>query len=241
MVLHWTPLFLIGCLMLRTVSRLALLAALAHCSTGFAQDREWLPYKKLLEVTYMDKFYDAPLSQRDKIKLRGYLMPNNKAIKPQDVVLTVAHADGKERIQINTDGMFELVPTAKALKENPMVFTNVPAGEKAGVSFAVLAVVPEGLKFNYTGLTAGVKQATDLIKARAGMLSMFAPKFNGVEITFAKPAKQTLQIVAKAGTQTLTADAKGVIKLKVDAALVSEDPQVVFSEGPLEVGLATDL
>ena len=227
--------------MMQSFHRLALLAALACCGTVFAQEREWIPYKRLLEITSMDKFYSAPLAQRDKIKLRGYLMPANKAIKPQDVVLTIAHADGKERIQINADGAFELVPTAKALKENPMVFTNVPAGEKASVSYAVLAVVPDGLKFSYTGLTAGVKQAADLIKSKAGMLSMFAPKFNGVEIAFSKPAKQTLQIVAKAGTQTLTADDKGVIKLKVDAGLLNEDPQVVFSERPVEVGLATDL
>jgi hypothetical protein len=25
----------------------------------------------------MDKFYSAPLAQRDQIKLRGHLMPNN--------------------------------------------------------------------------------------------------------------------------------------------------------------------
>ena len=63
--------------MLQSFSRLALLAALACCGTVFAQEREWIPYKKLLEITSMDKFYSAPLAQRDKIKLRGYLMPNN--------------------------------------------------------------------------------------------------------------------------------------------------------------------
>ena len=114
-----------------------------------------------------------------------------------------------------------------------MVYTNVPKGTKGAIGISAYAILPEGLNLPYATLMAGVQQGNDLIKAQAGILRLFAPKFDGVEIHFARPAQQSLQIVAKSGTRTFVADAKGAVALKFDASLFKENPQVLWSEQPL--------
>ena len=210
------------------------LASSLPCWAAMSEEREWLPLNKLMETIYLDKFYATPLAQRDKVKVRGTLVPRNKDIKASDVVLTIAHADGKQRITVAVDGSFELAPSAKAIQENPMVFTNMPKGEKAGLGLNMFANLPETTQFSYADLTAGIGQGNALIKSQAGVLSLFMPKLNGVLVRFAKPGQQTLKIATKAGVQTLASDANGLIKLKLDAALLAENPLVTASERVLE-------
>lgn len=211
-----------------------LLASSLPCWAAMSEEREWLPLNKLMETIYLDKFYATPLAQRDKVKVRGTLVPRNKDIKASDVALTIAHADGKQRITVAADGSFELAPSAKAIQENPMVFTNMPKGEKAGLGLNMFANLPEATQFSYADLTAGIGQANALIKSQAGVLSLFMPKLNGVLVRFAKPGQQTLKIATKAGVQTLASDANGLIKLKLDMALLAENPPVTASERVLE-------
>jgi len=203
--------------------------------TSPTSDREWIPYKRFLEITFVDRFYQAPLAQRDRLRVRASMAPSNKAIKAGDVVFTIAHAQSKQRIAVREDGTFELIPTATVLAENPMVYTSMPAGEKAAFGINFYAVLPDDLKLSYADLTGGIAQGNALIKAQAGMFSLFAPKLNGVVLRFAKPGAQTLQVLTKAGPKSLAADAAGVIKLKWDEALATENPALQFSERPLEV------
>lgn len=221
--------------MARIFSGFAWLTVLLMCFPAMAEDREWMPLNKLMGHIYLDKFYAAPLSQRDKVRARGVLIPSNKAIKPSDVVLTIAHASGKERIALNPDGSFELNPSAKAIQENPMVLTSMPAGEKGGLGINMFAALtPNATQFSYVDLLGGVTQANALIKAQAGMLSLFVPKMNGVLVRFAKGGTPVLKIAAKSGVTTLTADAAGVIAVKIDEAWMSENPQITASQPVLE-------
>jgi hypothetical protein len=87
---------------------------------------------------------------------------------------------------------------------------------------------------------ASVKQWNKLIKDYAGMLSFMAPTFVGVDFHFANPAHQTVQVVTHSVTKNLVADAKGDIELKLDDALVAENPKVIMSERPSEIGMTTD-
>lgn len=212
------------------ITTLLTLGAHAH-----AEDREWVPLKRLMEITYLDRFYDVAPAQRDRVRIRGSMSPANKSINVADIVFTIASTQGKERVAVRADGSFDLAPSPKLLAENPMVWTSMPAGEKGSFGFSVYAVLPEAQKFAYADLMAGVKQTNAIIKAKAGLLSMLAPKMNGVVVRFAKPAQQTLQIASKDGVKTLTADAAGVIKLKLEDSLFTENPQVGLSERPLEV------
>ncbi len=115
--------------MLPHLAKLTVIGTLCLSASAFAEDREWMPLNKLSSVIYLDKFYAAPLALRDKVRARGVLQPQNKAINPTDVVLTIAHAAGPERITLGADGSFELNPSAKAVQENPMVTSSEPVLE----------------------------------------------------------------------------------------------------------------
>ena len=195
-----------------------------------AADREWLHYNELLAHTYLGKFYAVPADQRDRVRMRGLLKPNNKAIKPADVVLTIVAKDGAEVIHVDADGNFDLPNNPQWVKQNPMILTNLPAGEKSAIGFNAFAVLPVENHVSYSVLMSSVTQANQLVNALAGMLSVFAPKFDGIEVQFSKPAQQNIQLLTKAGPQLLNVTSKGVIRLKLDSELMREDPQVVFSE-----------
>ena len=45
--------------------------------TSMGADRKWITYDRLLEITRLDKFYAAPLAERDKVRILGTVKPNN--------------------------------------------------------------------------------------------------------------------------------------------------------------------
>lgn len=205
-----------------------------------AEDRAWVPYKKFIETLYLDKFYNVPLAQRDKVKLLVKIQPENKNYKASDLVLTIVHSGAKVPIPINADGIIDLVPNPDWIKEGAMIYTNLPKGEKSSVTSAFEAKVPDNLQIDYAYLMASVDQWNKLIKEYAGMLRFLAPTFTGVEFHFAKPAQQSVQLMTKNGPKTFTADAKGDIELKLDETLMKENPLLVLSERPAGIGMDTD-
>ena len=213
---------------------LPLLAVLAVFSSAAAsaEEREWVPYKKFVESFYLDKFYAAEPRSRDHLRLLVKFEPVNKAIKPADVVLTVAHAGGRERLPVSADGFMEVVPNPAWIKEDAMIYTSLPKGEKVQLDALFASRTRDKLELPYADLMTSVPQWDALLKEKAGMLRFMLPTFNGVDIHFAKPAGQTVQVMAKGGARTYTADAKGEIKLKLDDTLMQGNPPVILSERP---------
>jgi len=196
-----------------------------------AEDREWVPYKKFVESFYLDKFYAVEPKQRDHLRLLVRLEPVNKAIPSADIALTVVHAGGKDKLGNVVDGVLEFAPNPAWIKEEAMIYTSLPKGEKVRVDALFAARTPENLQTSYADLMTGVPQWNAVIKEKAGMLRFMLPKFNGVAIHFARPG-QTVQVLARDGAKTFTADARGDVKIKLDDALMQGNPQVVMSERP---------
>jgi len=113
-----------------------------------------------------------------------------------------------------------------------MIYTNLPKTEKSEIGAIFASKTPQSLQLSYTELMASVPQWNTLIKEQAGILRFMLPKFNAIHLHFAKPAQQSLQIVAKDGTKTLTADSKGELKLQLNVALMKDNPQILLSEKP---------
>jgi hypothetical protein len=200
--------------------------------TAFAQEREWMPYKKFVETFYLDKFYAADPHSRDHLRLLVKVEPVDKTIKPGDIALTVVHAGVRDRMSIDADGFMDVEPNAAWLKDEAMIYTSLPKGSKVQVDALFASRTPEKLELPYTDLMTSVPQWNALIKEKAGMLRFMLPTFNAIDLHFAKPAGQTLRVVDKSGVKTYTADAKGEIKLKLDNALMQGNPQVILSERP---------
>jgi hypothetical protein len=218
--------------LLSKLMQLALASTAIYALPAHAEDREWVSYKKLVETTFLDKFYRTEPSQRDQIRLLIQLRPDNKSISPANVVLTVVHGGEKDKLPLNADGIMELEPNAEWIKEDAMIYTNLPKNEKSGVGPVFATKTPQSLQLHYAELMASVPQWNTLIKEQAGVLRFMLPKFNAINLHFAKPTQQTLQIMAKDGTKTYTADAKGELKLTLSEALMKDNPTILLAEKP---------
>ncbi|MRW87419.1 hypothetical protein GJ698_25445 [Pseudoduganella sp. FT26W] len=211
------------------MKKLALLPILLLSLTAHADEREWVPYKKLVEELRFDKFYAIPPAERDKINLFVTIKPNNKNYKPSDVVLTVVQGSERQPLPpLSPDYRLALVPNAKWMTEETKIMTSLPKGEKSAVSYLATTPLPEGLQWNYTPLMSSVAQMNQAIKKMAGALSMFAPSAKAVIFKFGHPAQ------LKVGGTVYNTDAGNEIKLKPEAALLKENPLMVASERPVE-------
>ncbi|MES2346971.1 MAG: DUF2987 domain-containing protein [Pseudomonadota bacterium] len=213
----------------------ALLLPLLFSLTAHADEREWLPYKKLVEDLRIDKFYALPAAERDKINLYITVKPKNKNYKPADVVLTVVHGAERQPLPVlSPDFRMTLVPNSKWMTDDTKIMTSLPKEEKSQVNYDVTTPLPEGTQWNYAPVMGSVGQMNQAIKKMAGALSMFAPSVKVVVFKFNKPAQ------LKVGTTVYSTDAKNQIKLKPESAWLKENPLMVASERPFEAELDSE-
>ena len=216
----------------------ALVLGLLCHGAASADEREWFTYKTLIENARLEKFYAIPAAERDKLNLYVTVKPVNKAIKANQIVLTVLHKGAREVLPLAPNYRMALVPNAQWLAEDAKIMTSLPSSEKSALGWDITTPLPEGAQWSYAGLMASVAQSNAAIKKMAGAFSLFAPKIGVLVFKFAKPAKLTIQ--ASAGALQYSSDAKGEIRLKPDAALSKENPVMQASERPFEVELDTE-
>jgi hypothetical protein len=215
------------------------LLLLALHGVAFAEtEREWLPYKKLVEIGRLEKFYALPAAERDKLDLYLHLQPSSKSLDLRDVQLTAVHGGGRTPLVIDGEGNLRLGLNPKWLAEDAKIMTNQPTGSKVGVGPGMNAIVPPGKEWPYAALMGSVAQSNAAIGKMAGALSMFAPTVRSVVLKFDQPAQVTIQ--AKSGARLYTTDAKQQIRLKPDAALLAENPPMAVSARPREAELDSE-
>jgi hypothetical protein len=213
----------------------ALLPLLVLSLAAHADEREWAPYKKLVEDLRIDKFYALPAAERDKLNLFITVKPKNTHYKPSDVVLTVVQGAERQPLPpLSPDFRLTLVPSPKWMTDQTKIMTSLPKEEKSAVGYDVVTPLPDGLQWNYAPVMGSVGQMNQAIKKMAGALSMFAPSVKVVVFKFAKPAQ------LKVGATVYNTDAKNQIKLKPDAALLKENPLMVATERPFEAELDSE-
>ncbi|UGQ47807.1 hypothetical protein [Massilia endophytica] len=210
-------------------------ALLLLASSAFADEREWVPYKKLVQDLRLDKFYAVPPAQRDKLDLSIKLEPNNKNFKGSDILLTVVHSGGRSPIPVDAQGRIHVVPNPKWVAEDAKIMTSMPTGEKSKMIYVMNAVLPAGTQWPYASLMSSVDQSNEVIGKMAGAFSMFAPKIKSVILKFDKPAQVTIQ--SKDGAKQYATDAKNQVRLKPDSSLLKENPVMLASARPTEAEL----
>jgi hypothetical protein len=214
-------------------------AALFGCPAA-AADREWIDYKRLLEITRLDKFYAAPPGSRDKVRLLGTVQPNNAGIAAQDIVFTVVRGAQVKRITVDREGRFDPAIDPAWARDNPKVLTNMPAGEKARFSFAAEPIVPPGTRFGYAALMAGVRQSNALVKEQGGMMRFLMPTFSGIELRYPPGQAASALIVSARGEAVVAADAQGALRLKLDESLAAANAEVILSHAPQAADLIAE-
>jgi len=211
---------------------LLLLASLLPSSAGAAGEREWIPYKKLVEATRADKFYALPPAERDKVLLYARLTPVNKSIALPDVKLAVVDGASRTPLPLDAAGRTRIVPNQQWLADDAKIWTSLPSGEKMSLGFDIGAVLPETTQWNYAAVMGAVPQSNAAIGKVAGALSMFVPTMTSVIFKFDKPAQLTIK--ARSGDQRYASDARHHLRLPLDKELLKENPHVVLSERPFE-------
>jgi len=142
-----------------------LLPLLMLSLTAHADEREWLPYKKLVEDLRIDKFYSLPAAERDKLNLFITIKPKNKNYKPADVVLTVVHGAERQPLPpLSPEYRMTIIPNPKWMTDDTKIMTSLPKEEKSQVGYEVITPLPEGLQWNYAPVMASVGQMNQAIR-----------------------------------------------------------------------------
>jgi hypothetical protein len=226
---------------MRTLVAAALSSSLLLSLTLSAQaagEREWIPYRKLVETVKADKFYALPAGERDKVILYARLVPVNKAIAPPDAKLVVVDGASRTPFPLDAAGRARIVPNPQWLADDAKIWTSLPNGEKMSLSFDIGAVLPEAAQWNYATVMGAIPQSNAAIGKVAGALSMFVPTMKSVIFKFDKPAQLTIK--AKGGERRYASDAKNQVRLKLDGDLLKENPLVMLSERPFEAEIDSD-
>ncbi|MTV41707.1 hypothetical protein [Duganella radicis] len=217
------------------MKKLALIPLLLLSLTAHADEREWHPYKKLIEDLRIDKFYALPALERDKINLFLTVKPVNKGIKPSDVVLSVVQGGERQQLPpLSPEYRLALVPNPKWMNGDAKIMTSLPKEEKSAVGWDATTPLPDGLQWNYNAVMGSVGQMNQAIKKMAGALSMFAPSAKTVTFKFNHRAQ------LKVGGTVYNTDAQNHIKLKPDSDLLKENPLMIVSERPFEAELDSE-
>jgi len=214
----------------------ALLTGPLHAA-GPLVERPWTHYNTLLEMLKMEKFYAAAPALRDKVIMQGVIHPDDPTIAPKDVVLTIVDGADRQRIVINADGSFAVPFNPDWVKANPEVLTSIPAGQKSKFGFQLLPVLPKRTQLDYASLMGPVPQANALIKSQAGVLRFMMPTMVGITLQFPKTAHASVSV---GGSKPVDADAKGVVTLRLDKALMAANVPVTLSELPASADFLED-
>jgi hypothetical protein len=197
-----------------------------------AAEREWLPYRKLVDIIKLDKFDALPPAERDKVILYAKLVPVNKAISPLDAGLVVVDGTSRTPLPLDANGRARMTLNPQWMAHDAQIWTSLPKGEKMRMGFDLGAVLPETPQWRYATVMGAIPQTNAAIGKVAGALSLFVPKMKSVIFKFDKPAQLTIK--AASGEKHYASDAKNHVKLNVDDDLLKENPLVEVSARPLE-------
>lgn len=217
------------------MKKLVLLPLLFLSLHTHAAEREWIPYKKLVEDLRIDKFYALPTAERERLNLFISIKPNNPAYKPSDVVLTAVKGSERQPLPaLSPDFRMALVPNPALLSNDTKIMTSLPKEEKSKVSMVATTTLPDGVQWPYASVMGNVARMNQAIKKMAGALSMFAPSVNSVIFKFAKPAQLTVD------GKVYASDGKNQITLKPESGWLKQNPSIVASERPFEAELSEE-
>jgi len=188
-----------------------------------------IPYKAMDDLCQI-----ANSADQSKLTVQVFVASTNKAVRATDIVLTIqSSSQGEIPVQVRTNGQIVDFPHRKELvRENPSIIANQPKGT---LNLFIRYEIPlEGLRFRYARLGHAAAEANRMIKAQAGMMSLLAPKVQGVLFGFPRnnSEKAKVTILTGAGRKEFMADKDGLVKFKLEESLLSENPEVQLSEKP---------
>jgi RNA polymerase sigma factor (sigma-70 family) len=210
-----------------------------------------VPYRMLDDVWQLINSVD-----KSRLLIYASLYSRREGVRPADLHLDIPNATkGSILVGLGTNGLITDFPHDEALRrENPMITVNE---SDDALTFTIWATmpIPDDLTLRYQQLDdLVVETSTAIAKAKKALIRpgyvgyvnymkwLFASpweyRVRGVIFQFPKAGtvKATVQITSAAGVKTYSADASGQVKLRLDGALLRENPTIKISEKPLSIG-----
>jgi len=223
--------------------KLAVAVGMAILATGaatvaarqLAQGAARIPYKML------DDAYQFIAGVNQSNLLLRMTFSSKQVSQPTNIHLTIeSKIRGPIAVQLGNDGQLLNFPHDDALRrENPLVVSDLPKGSLT-MTVAFQIPKPQELTFRYSRLTDGVAEinkavdrANQMIKqSYAKEMLPFKKQVQAVNLIFppASAGKAKLEVASTKGRREYTANARGMIKLKIEKALLEENPEVKVSQ-----------
>lgn len=191
---------------------------------------------------------EIPYANMHKVFARVASIPNGKyfrtqprieskdpAVATQDIRLVIRARSGDIVVPIAADGAASFPVRDDLLAENPPVVTNVAKG-KLQMRVDMSVTTPPEQRFRYEVMVAMIEEVDGIIASQGMMARMFAPDFEGLQVSFA-PGTAATATVEAAKPETFQADAEGRIRIPDRKAWRKENPFVQLSAMPQRVEL----
>lgn len=201
-----------------------------------------ITYKMLDDASAFASSFD-----QSKLVVQVLIKSRNRAMRPPDIQLTIQSAKkGPIPVHMGADGQMIDFPHDEELRrEDPPVVVNQPKGKMSMTIFMRGLPKLESLTFRYDRFSDAVAELNDGM-TRAGRIvkesypeqlaafNRFTRYAQGVLIYFPKSraGKARLEIASVSGKREFVADANGHMRLRLEKALVAENPKVTLSEMP---------
>jgi len=189
------------------------------CSTGPARaENAAIPYNTLAKA--LDDL--SELKGKDRLIASLRLKPSSKAVAPTAVKADIRSAKGTIPVKLAPNGEildFPLTPQLRS--ENPPVESNQPKGTlslRVSVSIRYSGKLEESAAYYATGLD----QLNSAIRHKMGLLSLAAPKLRTVVFEFESGEPAALALTTAKGTESITADSSGKIRVDFSRLRVKE-------------------
>jgi hypothetical protein len=205
-----------------------LLCALAPLVHAFERE---IPYANLHKVFARV----AGVPDGKYFKSQSRFESKDPAVATKDIRLVIRSKSGDIPVPIAADGAATFPVRDDLLAENPPVVTNVAKGQlQMRVDMSITA--PPEQRFRYDLVVAMIGEVDGIIASQGMMARMFAPDFEGLQLTFA-PGTAATATVEAAKPESFQADAEGRIRIPDRKAWRKENPFVQLSALPTRMEL----
>lgn len=212
---------------MRTLLAVALcaLAPLAH-----AFERE-IPYANIHKVFARV----AGIPNGKYFRMQSRIVSEDPAVATKDIRLVIRARTGEIPVPIAPDGSAVFPIRDDLLAENPPVVTNVAKGKLSMRMDMSVEAAPQQ-RFRYELMAAMIEEVDGIIAGQGMMARMFAPDFEGLQVSF-PPGTAATATVEAAKPETFPADAEGRIRIPDRKAWRKENPFVQLSAVPARMEL----
>jgi hypothetical protein len=210
----------------RSARLLLLTSALQLFAWQSACAQTQVPYRALHQALAPGLVF----AEFDRLIVRQRVRSRISGVTPAKIKIQILSNKGTIDVPIAENGDIRFPMTEPLLAENPLVQSNQAKGSLS-LSATMAIKISAARSMRYSDLFEAALQAVSALKRiNPNQKSIRVPR---VDFFFDEKAEAQLDLVSEKMEQTLIANARGVISLRIDDDLRQQNPEIRFSHPPL--------